>query len=190
MAERPDLRLYSAIGECLGAWSAVEVEVSHLFMILQERPWDDFDHPLRVAFEAVISLEVRLAMIKASVGVDPRYKAEYAQHFNALYNKIMKSYKKRHEVAHFMPIIRVGELGKGFSIQPFFNWHDFRNKTGRGQLDAAQIEERKASFDTLRERVNRHKQHVGAMRGLPPEYFAQAGDLAHPPLGLDDLNPE
>ena len=188
-------RTLQAIGSCLNAWGMAEIEISNLYMALHEKSWSDFSHPMRAAFEAVISLEVRLALIRAYVEADTAL-TDYAPHLISLLSRIMKLYKKRHQVAHFVIVSRFEAIDpnqpvlKGFyGIRPFFTWDGFTKQQGT-ELSAEQIEKRGEAFRELSKRLRRHVQHVGQLRKLPAEYFAQAGDLAYPPLTEADLNPE
>lgn len=191
MSSNPQIAaVNAAVGECLGAWTRVEVEISTLFMVIHSRSWEEFTHPLRAAFEAVISLEARLAMIRASVGADTDLCDSYGGHFNSLHNKVMKSYKKRHEIAHFMPVGRAKDNATIFGIKPFFTWATFENETGKSELYLTQINDRRDGFYQLVDRVQQHVQHVAGKKGLPAGYFARAGDPVHPDLDSDDPIPE
>jgi|GEM_PF-6512452 len=182
--------LLASIGSCLNAWSKVEDEVTQLFMLIHGQPWNDFRHPLRAAFEAVVSLETRLSMIKASVGADAVLSECYAPHFNTLYNKVMRSFRKRHEVAHFSLVQRDGSKGSRVILaRPFFNWAKFEDNLGV-ELDAKQIAERQNGFLSLCLKVQQHRQYVGDKKGLPSGHFAQAGDLVLPDLDEDDQSLE
>jgi len=179
--DEPWVRLYAAVGECLHAWSIVEAELTTLFVVMHERAWNDFDHPLRAAFEAVISLEARLGMIKATAEADAALRDSYPAHWTKLQSKLLKSYRKRHEVAHFTLVGRIRGASRTHLIRPFFKWKDFNDQAGV-ELDLKQIEERKVAFYALTERVRQHVQHVGAKKGLTPSHFAQAGHIAYPDL--------
>jgi hypothetical protein len=190
MAEvTPHLALCASIGECLNAWTRVEGELSTLFMVIHGQPWSDFTHPLRAAFESVIAFEARLNMVRASVAADDSL-TEYRPHANALYNKLLRGNKKRHEIAHFAMFGAAGKDGPIIGIKPFFTWANLTNNTGRAPLFLKEIKERTWAFNRLSSTVQQHCQHVGGLKGLPAEYFAQAGDLARPPLGKADLTPE
>jgi hypothetical protein len=182
--------LLASIGSCLNAWSKVEDEITQLFMLIHGYPSSDYRHPLRRAFEAVVALEARLSMIKASVSADQLLSRCYSHHFNALYNKVTRSYRKRHEVAHFSLVHREGENGEWKILaRPFFNWAAFQDNLG-AELEPQQIEERQNSFLRLCLRIQQHRQYVGGKKGLPAEHFARAGDLVLPDLDEDDQSPE
>ena len=178
-----------AVGSTLHAWSVVEVEVSHLFMIMHSRAWNDFSHPLRAAFEAVISFEARLGMIKASVAADADIPEAYEVLFNALHKKLIKSYRKRHEIAHFMFVGRDCKDGSEYFLRPFFRWEAFEKNKGV-ELNEKQIMERRDSFIRLIERVMQHRQNIGKLKGLSAEFYAQAGDPAFPDLLTPSADPE
>jgi len=157
-------------------------------MILHGFKRDEFAHPTRAAFEAVISLEVRLAMMCAYVAADTSLRDSYLPHIKSLSSRVFKMYKKRHELAHFMIVGREGKNGKRTLIRPFFTVDAYSQKKG-SELDAEQIAERAHNFEALAQRIKRHVQHVGALKKLPPKHYVQAGDKAFPPLGEEDLNP-
>ena len=186
--ERRSLLL--AVGECLHAWSGVEVELSNLYMILHGIKRDEFDHPTRAAFEAVNSLEVRLAMLVAYVTADLSIRDRYLPHVKALNTQVFKLYKKRHEVAHFMVVGRQRKTGRVQPIiRPFFTVDVFQQQRGT-ELDLDQVTQRVGKIGDLSELIRSHVQHVGALRKLPLEYYVRAGDRAFPPLGREDLTPE
>lgn len=180
--------IYSAIGRCLHTWSSVELEVSNLYMALHERRRDEYGHPIRASFETVISLEIRTAMIRAFVAAHPKLENAYLPHVTALCARVMKLYKKRHDVAHFMLVVHAEKEPHYAVIRPFFTMDSFTKQRG-AELTVTQIQDRVTSFIEMRTRLIRHIQHVGAVLGLPPEYYVQAGDLAHPSLTTADLPP-
>jgi hypothetical protein len=181
----PRLALFAAIGASLHIWSNVELEISNLYMILHSIKRNEFAHPTRAAFEAVISLDVRLTMMCAYVAADNSLK-DYLPHIKALKARVIKFYKKRHEVAHFMVVHRMNKGQVNTFIRPYFTEDNFQNKKGT-ELDSDQVYERAVKFDELVATIKRHIQHVGALRNLPPEAYVQAGDKAFPPLGKGDL---
>ena len=178
---KPWLAVYQEVGETLHAWSIVETELTHLFMAMHAQPWNDFVHPLRAAFEAVISLEARLGMIGATAGADKQLNDRYPAHFQPLKVKLLKSYRKRHEVAHFTLVGRADATRQVHLIRPFFNWAKFQANEGV-ELDLKQIRERKEAFFRLSERVLQHRQYVARRKELPAEYYAEAGHLVYPDL--------
>ena len=156
-------------------------------MILNGIERHRWPHPIRSAYEAVISLEARLAMVMAFIEADSSLNVEYLPHFSTLRTRILKLYKKRHEVAHFTVVARAKDSGFKSFIRPFFKWSDFILNKGP-ELDAQQLMERAQSFNALYMKIQKHIQHVGALRKLPLEYYARAGDISFPPLGPEDLN--
>lgn len=182
-----DLRedFFPAVGRCLHAWGFVELELANLYMILQSIERDAYGHPLRAAFEIVISLEIRVAMVNAYVSADPSLR-EYLPHCHALTAKIIRSYKKRHEIAHFLIGMEKTETGSVTALRPFMTMYGFSQKRVKA-LSLAQIKERTKTFNELAERARRHVQHIGALRGLPTTYYARAGEIAYPALGPEDL---
>src|SRR5690242_11018928 len=91
-----------SVGDCLQAWSEVEHSLTTLFRYLMNS-----DQPAKDTgiFSAVISFEARLAMI--TYLVDEFEKDDFQKSWAALSNKLTKSYRKRHEVAHFTIIASV-----------------------------------------------------------------------------------
>ncbi|WP_157220616.1 hypothetical protein [Flavisphingomonas formosensis] len=174
--------LYAEVGECIHAWSTVENEITILFMVLNERPWIEFAHPLRAAFEALISLEARLDVIRVYISADDSVNEKYTDHYKKLHSRILKAYRKRHEIAHFALVGRENQTGEMREfVRPFFKMKSFQENSGT-ELDLKQIVERKQKFYLLGERVKQHVQYVGKIKGLKADYFAQAGDLAYPDL--------
>jgi hypothetical protein len=172
------LQLTSAVGVCISAWSSVEDRLSALFMMLHGRSAFHLTDPLRAAYEAVVSLEVRLAMIVATASADPVTRSIYAGHCGALGKKVMRSYKKRHEIAHFALVSRRRESGEAILIRPFYRAADYVANSGP-ELDARAVQERTARFEALRVRITTHIQHVAELKDLPAKYHAQAGDPFH-----------
>lgn len=181
--------LFLCIGECLHAWSWVELETVNLYMVLNSISRQNLTHPSRAAFEAVISLEVRLAIIGAYVAADSPIRDDYLSHYKSLSSRIFKLYKKRHEVAHFMVVRRDTKTGLQVAIQPFFSASTYAQKNGT-ELSVSQIAERLELFKKLHTRLRHHVQHVGSLRKLPLEYYVLDGDIAFPPLRRGDLSPE
>ena len=118
MNQRHELLI--AVGDCLEAWTAVEIELTKLFMVLNGVRRDAFSHPIRAAYEVVISLEVRIAMIVAYSRADESLRDDYLPHALALGSKVRKYYKKRHEVAHFYPVGRGCAKTVDMFIRPYF----------------------------------------------------------------------
>jgi len=125
-------------------------------------------------------------MITAYVEADPAL-ADYAPHAKSVVSRVFKLYKKRHEIAHSLIAKEKTEDGSICALRPFVTMYGFSQKRLIA-LSVAQIEERMRKFNELAERLRRHVQHVGALRGLPAEYYARAGEIAFPPLGPEDLN--
>lgn len=184
-SERTREEIFTAMGRCLHAWGFVELEIANLYMILQGIRRDAYTHPMRAAFEAVIALPVRLAMIGAYVEAD-RTLADYLPHVQPLKTKIRKQYEKRHEIAHALVGREMTPNGLRASLRPFVTMYGHSQKRGT-QLSLDQINDRTKAFNALADRIRRHVQSVGAMRGLPAEFYASPGEIAFPPLGPDDL---
>ncbi|WPZ05631.1 hypothetical protein [Pelagerythrobacter marinus] len=167
--------VYREVGECLHAWSQVEVDLSALFAALHGVPMQEASHPIRQVFEVVQSFETRVAMTNRSVECFIDAHPAYAEAWQPLKNKIERSARRRHEVAHFVLISRNAIHG----IKPFFTFHNFRTKQGRGELTARQIADRARGFFDLSTRVRRHAGYVSRLQGLPVESDLATADLAH-----------
>lgn len=177
--EQPWADLYREVGECIHAWSGVETNLTTLFVTLHDREPFDLDDLLRASFESVISLEVRLAMLLATVNADPRCK-EYREPFSALKNKVMRSYKQRHEIAHFT-LVGSGMRSPGnpgYALQPFFTMSSFLTRTGRDSLKIGELKRRALAFHDLATRVHLHALYIRQTRGLPVSDQARIDDPA------------
>lgn len=175
--EAPWNDLYTLVGECIHVWSGVETALSTLFVVLHDREPGDYNDPLRATFERVISFEVRLDMLLATVNADSRCTV-YAPHFNALKNKLSKSYKRRHTVAHFT-LVGSGMVAPGqpdYALQPFFTMRTFLKKTGANKLKACDLQLLVDSFSLLASRVHRHSLYIRQTRGLPVSDHARIDD--------------
>lgn len=184
----PHTQLLVGVGNCLDAWNSVELEIANLYMILHRIKRNEYSHPIRSAYESVISLEVRLALINGYVEADIELRDDYLPHLKSLTSRITKLYKKRHEAAHFKIIAHVEKEVVSYTIRPYFTWSTFISNECP-ELNAQQLNERAEKFHELTWRVVRHIQHIGAQRNLPAEFYAQAGDIIFPPLGPEDLTP-
>lgn len=165
--ETPWSDLYRNVGECIHAWSGVETNLTTLFVVLHDREPNDLDDPLRATFEAVISLEVRLAMILATVKADGRCE-EYRAPFASLKSRLTSSYKQRHEIAHFS-LVGSGMVAPGqpdYGLQPFFTLSSFLRRSGRPTLKLGELRRRASAFYDLGARVHRHSLYVRQKRGV------------------------
>lgn len=184
--ELPWGKIYQATGECVHAWSGVEAVLTTLFVTLHDRVPDDWEDPLRATFEAVISFDVRLSMLMATVNADHRC-GEYREPFTSLKNKLTRSYKQRHEVAHFT-LVGHGMEGPGIpglTIKPFFTMASFLKQTGKPVLTVKDIKARAISFHDLATRIHWHTLYIRQKRGLP---VADSARIDDPALLLQSLS--
>jgi len=166
---RPHDLVYREVGECLHAWTCVENELSALFVALNGVSMNEPSHPLRQIFEVVQSFEVRLAMVSKAVDCFAEQLEDFPSAWVTLKNKISRSARQRHEVAHFLGVGRRTDNNDFSGIKPFFTRHNFMNNEGRGELSARQIADRARGFFDLSSRVRRHAGYVSRVRGLPLE---------------------
>lgn len=170
--------LYMVVGKCLHAWSNVELNLSMLFMALNDHPRDN--HHLRAAFDAVQSLEVRLSMIHATIIHDPRNSGIFTEKWNSLYNKISRTARKRAQVAHFT-IIAHSRLGRPetatLKLQPFFTLTSMM--TNASMLTYDQLCIREQSFRRLASRIIRFCRYLWIVRQQFPEYDEPTIDPVH-----------
>lgn len=115
--------ILAAVGQALNNWSIVELQMTTLFDILADMRNNS---KARALFESVISFEVRLAMLNKMMAFED-LETEDARIWKKLSSKLTKTYKKRHEVAHFT-ILASGET---VHISPFLTWEAFHADTHR-----------------------------------------------------------
>lgn len=161
-AQTDELHLH--VGRCLGMWSSVERSLTLLFLCLHDKIDEPF--PLVKVFNGVVSFEVRLSMINLAVQHDERTTEKFRTQWNALFNKLSKSYRKRHEIAHFTIITDHTEsTSPKTTLQPFYTAF---SPPGIG-LSAKDLIERERSFLSLSKRIDRFWWHVLLVRGARAE---------------------
>jgi len=154
-------QLHLHVGRCLGAWSSVERQLTLLFLSLHDKI--DEPIPLVNVFNGVVSFEARLSMINSTIRHDERISEKFKTQWNPLFNKLFKTYKKRHEIAHFAIITdhTINPDSPATTLQPFYNSFD----PPRVGLTAKDLEERKVSFFDLSHRIERFWWHILLVRG-------------------------
>lgn len=162
------------VGKCINAWSMIEWNMAHLFMSLH----DKLDDPgaLRHVFSGVVSFEVRLAMLNLTVQNDKRLSPRFITSWNALFNKLSKSARKRNEVAHFTIAVNHEDIvNPKIRLYPF--WSGMTDP-GLG-LSAKDLAERLASFHALSKRVERFWWHILLVRKQRVECHMPITDPDH-----------
>lgn len=104
-----------AVVAALAEWGLVEISLAHLFVALMDdgsemeentlKPWGDVPLSRRKAhsiMDAVVSLETRLALISAVIIEELLLNDEGQVIWGMLKARIMKKYKGRHQIAHFI----------------------------------------------------------------------------------------
>jgi hypothetical protein len=152
--------ILNRVGHCLQAWSGVEMNMGNLFLSLHDalRPNNSL---LRSVFDGIISFEARLSMLQLSVTHDRRHAPVFVEKWNALYNKLQKSVRKRNEIAHFSVSVETQECREA-KLYPF--WQTPGAK-GRAPLTAENLKEREQSFLDLSSRIIRFVEYVETVRG-------------------------
>ena len=166
---KPGFRdVLAAVGSGLHAWSLVEMALADLFASLSE------SHPHEV-FGTIISFETRLAICDRLMSLTPLEPLEQAMWLK-LSSRLSKSYKKRHELAHFT----LGKDAKGNRvIYPFLTTETWRLRNAR-ILSESQIKERRQSFQYLEHAITWFSKQ--AVRSRMPLQASQMPPLEEPLL--------
>ena len=98
----------------------------------------------QAVFDTIISFETRLALCDRLMAFEDADEVE-AEMWSRMSAKLLKKYKKRHELAHFSIVPFYN--GKA-AISPFFTGDKFRTETAR-YLTIDQIKERSRDFIDL-----------------------------------------
>lgn len=138
--------LLSAIAGALAAWSKVEMKLALLFGIISTIP----DRAkANAVFDAVVSFDARLAICDRLMPLQQFSELELEM-WARMSAKLRKSYKKRHEVAHFT--LGFDDIAKdGFNkplIMPYFTWEKWLSRNAP-TLDRSQVEERLQKFTEI-----------------------------------------
>jgi len=167
------------VGRCLNAWSKVEKNLASFFVDLHlphgVTPLDKY-FPLRAAIDAVISFEARLTMIDASVKTSMLADALIKSKWPNLKNRLLKQYKKRHQVAHFELTI----INSRPAIQPFPTFSASWSKTGEVPLTSKDIRKRTSVFEELTNETGAYCWYMG--RHAVPSQFSPSITRAYLPL--------
>jgi hypothetical protein len=134
--------LMAEVGNTLNSWSTVETGMGLLFNSLTGPANINKSYAI---FDAVVSFEVRVAVLDAAIELEPLFTEEEREVWACLSARLRKLYKKRHEVAHFT-IKEKLDPQNASAISPFFSWNKELRSTAKF-LTAAQIRERADKFD-------------------------------------------
>jgi hypothetical protein len=112
--EQQRLSLTQAIGECITAWSFVEIHLGEIYrwaigMAQAEIAWATLTAPR--------SFEARASMIQAAMAIKLRREAPLAD-WNLLFNYALVLSRKRNEIAH--AAMMGVEGGKEMALEPYF----------------------------------------------------------------------
>ena len=169
MAKEPtDDAILRAVGAALHNWSLVELALASAFGKLLGLTM----HSQRI-FGTIISFDTRVAICDqiAAANVADELDREIWAKISA---RLLKLYKKRHEVAHFT----LGRRGSEPIIRPFLTLNKI-TETVPG-LDLRQINERSAKFGALMKALDWYGDYVVLRRiGNQPTRLAA---LQEPPL--------
>jgi hypothetical protein len=161
-------KLYLAVGRCLTAWNHLEERVANIIEILTKRdPEQDLVPEISIGYWAVVSFEARLKWCNAVVTYrttqNPKF-AHLQEEWSALNNSLIRKAKKRAEVAHGSVVTMFDDdlTGSVTAFVPFFqsyvsraNYDDLLRPFWKNTktLSVAEIEDRTASFERLRQRL-------------------------------------
>ncbi|MET2825864.1 hypothetical protein [Mesorhizobium shangrilense] len=124
-------------------WSLVEFQLANLFAAAA-----DIKNQRRAytIFDVIISFDTRLAICDSLMSLEEIDEIESTM-WTQLSAKLSKSYKKRHELAHFSA--KYDDAGDAcIGITPFSNWTKFATGTGK-TLTLLDIQERSKKFIDL-----------------------------------------
>lgn len=160
MEAPPVVNVMALVGLSLSTWSQVERSLTHAFAVVS-----GMEARKAIAmFDSVISLEIRLAMLDRLMQFETHDEVE-AEMWERLSVRITKSYKKRHELAHFTIATNLkGEWG----VSPFLTF-DKMFDPARTVLTQEVIRERHQRFFLVSEAIDWFKDRALVRRGQPPE---------------------
>lgn len=164
------------VGRCLFLWSGIELNLSTFFTALHEDIVQSVEnnHALRAAFDAVVSFEVRVAMIDAAVINSNKADQDIKDCWSSFSNKLRKKYKDRNAVAHFGIARRSTPSGQVDGILPFVNFTSAVNKTTKPLLKLEDLVRRRIAFEGLQVRSSAFSQ---LLLLNTPELLKEAGIL-------------
>jgi hypothetical protein len=166
--------LYSAIGEAITSWIAVEDQLANLFAYFVAG--DGMSLSAKAAFHAVLNFNSRLAMTDAAArwrsGIDH-------ERWRTLFNRLNRKSKQRNELAHFTIIRYTSFPGRSeprLYLASSLENVDAHLETG---LTLRDVRQRAAAFRKLAQELSQFSVQAGAVRPtLLSEPLAQL-------LGLD-----
>lgn len=169
-------------GKCLKIWTLVEIELCRIFVHLNGQHAEPAK-PIGIAFDAIRSLETRLAVLNTLVIADPQTDdGRFREAWHSIYLKIMRLAKKRNEVAHF-GIFRNQLAGKrqhlAYLLHPFSTVTNWYSANPPHPLSFDMLEARASAFQHLYGRLCLADVYVRALKGIGGETARQTEHLAH-----------
>jgi hypothetical protein len=160
-----------AIVNALSAWSSVEIQLSQLFGILADMQdvRDNNLNPKALAvFDAIISFGTRRTVIDALMAHEGLTPLE-AQTWRLFSARLMKLYKRRHELAHFVfsgtPIdLKQNPVQLNYAVAPFFTLSSAMKRQFKS-LTADQIKERADHFAEMTQGIGYLTEQAKMRRG-------------------------
>jgi hypothetical protein len=159
-----------AVGQALANWSVVEAQLSIVFGHASQMP----KAKARALFDGIVSFEIRMAMLDAIMAIEGVDEIE-AEMWARLSAKLSRSYKKRHELAHFTLALNTP---RGTAICPFFSYEKAHHGTLKF-LTKSEIKLRANRFAHLSEMVSWFALRAEC-RNSPPGIAAPLDLEAHP----------
>lgn len=137
--------LFAAIGFALAKWTKVELNVNLMFGVLS-RISDT--RRIGAITDGIVSFTVRLSLCDRLIELEdfPELEKEMWCRLSA---KVLKFYKKRHEIAHFNVIAqpREGRLAQPM-LSPFLSYEKWMLQTAK-YLSTSQVTERGNTFEQI-----------------------------------------
>jgi hypothetical protein len=141
-------QLARAIGYALSSWATVELALDNLFSTISGMNKDK----AHILMATIVSLETRVAVCNALMAVDDDLKDDFTL-WTQVAGKVLKGYKARHQIAHFVLFGKGDPTEPGATVAPFFSTGNIilgKHST----LGVAEINHKKARFDELATAVN------------------------------------
>jgi hypothetical protein len=120
--------ILACVGQALGNWSAIELQLSIVFGNASQMPREK----ARAMFDSIISFDVRMTILDAIMALEQVDEIE-AEMWCRMSARLSRLYKKRHEVAHFILINDADAM----KIGPFITYE----KIHRGNVKRLTAEE-------------------------------------------------
>lgn len=172
-SDLPD-ELAMAIGYALHEWSMVEEGLSYLFAGLTQMP--DLKRP-HLIMASIISFETRLAVTDTLVRHELLLEKQVL-FWSKLSVKLSKSYKSRHQIAHFSLLSDYSSdnIRQKTVVAPFFSLGSAL--LGKNtELGVAEIKQKQQRFKELAEAVSWISRYLNMRRYSPEETHLQEPDL-------------